>query len=598
MGGTTDADVLARAGATGWRGLFQNGKVVAITLFSSVGGVLYGYNQGVFGQVQVMENFVDRYYLELNSDNVARRGLLTAILELGAFLGAFMAGPLADAYSRKYSLSAWCFLFMVGVAIQTGADANPHAGCIYAGRWFAGMGVGAISMLVPMYNAELAPPGIRGSLVSLQQLAITFGILVSYWIAYGTNYIGGVHYDRATHTGQSTAAWRLPLSLQLVPGAFLCIGALFLPFSPRWLMLKGREDECLTTLANLRGGDPSSPEIQYEFRALQAERLVEREIAKERYGYDDVNFKVSLGEYHRLLTSKPLLRRLLIGASAQALQQWTGINAIIYYAPSIFREIGLTGPTTGLLATGVVGIVNFVLTIPAVLFVDNFGRKPILIWGMANMAVSHATVGAIVATYGGRFDEHKAAGNGAVFMVFWFIANFAVTWGPLAWVVSSEVWPLDMRAKGMSISSATNWIMNFTVAMITPVMFKNIGYKTYMVFMCFCIVGLLFSIFIVPELKGLSLEEVDHIFGDDAGAKDQQRRDRIAHEIGLDKLASDIVHKEQVHGPAGGYDHNDVEKSEGKPKHRFFQKADATGAAAGPPTATETTVASEPPQIR
>lgn len=131
---------------------------------------------------------------------------------------------------------------MVGVAIQTGADANPHAPCIYAGRWFAGMGVGAISMLVPMYNAELAPPGIRGSLVSLQQLAITFGILISYWIAYGTNFIGGTKYNSVTHTGQSTTAWRLPLSLQLIPGAALCIGALFLPFSPRWLMLKGMQD--------------------------------------------------------------------------------------------------------------------------------------------------------------------------------------------------------------------------------------------------------------------------------------------------------------------------------------------------------------------
>jgi len=204
--------------------------------------------------------------------------------------------------------------------------------------------------------------------------------------------------------------------------------------------------------------------VQFEFRALQAERLVEREAAKERYGMNDVTFKVSLWEYKRLLTTKPLLHRLMLGAGAQALQQWTGINAIIYYAPTIFDQIGLSGGTIGLLATGVVGIVNFLFTIPAVLFVDNFGRKPMLAGGEALMAICHATIAAIISVYGEppRFDQgFKAAGNGAVFMVYLYIATFAVTWGPLAWVVSAEVFPLDMRAKGMSISSAVKYVPIF-----------------------------------------------------------------------------------------------------------------------------------------
>ncbi|ORY30806.1 general substrate transporter [Naematelia encephala] len=330
----------------------------------------------------------------------------------------------------------------------------------------------------------------------------------------------------------------------MVPAIVLCVGACFLPFSPRWLMLKGREEECLLNLAKLRSRTPEDPMVQYEFRALQAERLVEREAAKERYGIDEVNFRVSLLEYKRLLTTKPLLHRLMIGAAAQGLQQWTGINAIIYYAPTIFKQIGLTGGTIGLLATGVVGIVNFVFTIPAVLFVDNVGRRPMLAWGEANMAISHATVAAIIAVYGNRFDTHKTAGNAAVFMIYWYIATFAYTWGPLAWVVSAEVFPLDMRAKGMSISSATNWIMNFTVAEVTPVMITNIGYKTYIVFMCFCIVGFFYSIFILPELKGLSLEEVDAIFKDTSGTEDRERRERVARQIGLDKVAQQVHHKE------------------------------------------------------
>ncbi|ORX34929.1 putative high-affinity glucose transporter of the major facilitator superfamily [Kockovaella imperatae] len=536
-GGDFEA-VLAEKQNLGWRGLFKNGKIIAITCFASLGGVLYGYNQGVFSQVQVMYSFEHRYadtFLK-GSEHSVTRGLVTSILELGAFFGSLIAGPLADSFSRKYSIAGWCIVFMTGTAVQAGA--NYSIACIYAGRFVGGLGVGALSMLVPMFNAELAPPGIRGSLVALQQLAITFGILVSYWIAYGTNYIGG------TGAGQSSTAWRLPLSLQLIPAFILAVGICFLPFSPRWLMLRGREEECLSTLAYLRNHPEDHVEVQYEFRALQAERLVEREAAKERYSTDDTNWRTSLKDYKRLFTTKPLLHRLMLGASAQGLQQWTGINAIIYYAPIIFQQVGLEGNTISLLATGVVGIVNFVFTLPAVLFVDNFGRKPMLALGEANMAIAHATVGAIIAVYGGDFPNHKSAGNGAVFMIYWFIVWFAMTWGPLAWVVSAEVFPLDMRAKGMSVSSAVNWIMNFTVAMTTPVMIDNIGYKTYMVFMTFCIVGFIYSVVILPELRGLSLEEVDRIFNDQSGAEDRARRERVAKQIGLDKVAQNVQHKE------------------------------------------------------
>ncbi|KAE8542252.1 hypothetical protein D1P53_001738 [Cryptococcus gattii VGV] len=538
-GGGFDTALLTKNDERGFRGLFKNGRALGLALFASLGGVLYGYNQGVFGQVQVMYSFQERYTATLtNSDT---KGLLTAILELGAFLAAIIAGPLSDRFSRKYSISGWCIIFMMGSAVQTGA--NHNIACIYAGRFFAGMGVGALSMLVPMFNAELAPPGIRGSLVALQQLAITFGIMISYWIGYGTNYIGG------TGASQSTAAWRIPLGVQLVPAVILCVGSCFLPFSPRWLMLRGREEECLANLAKLRQSTEDAPEVQYEFRALQAERLVEREAAKERYGQDDVNLRVTLLEYKRLFTTKALLHRLLLGAGCQTLQQWTGMNAITYYAPTIFAQIGLSGAGAGgtirLLATGIVGIVKFIFTIPAVLFVDNFGRKPLLAWGEANMAISHAIIAAIVAVYGDKFDSNRSAGNAAVFFIYWISANFACTWGPLAWVVSSEVFPLDMRGKGMGISSGANWIMNFTVAMVTPHMIESIGYKTYIVFMCFCIVGFFFSIFILPELKGLSLEEIDQLFHDTSGAEDRERRERIAAQIGLDKVANQIQHIEE-----------------------------------------------------
>jgi hypothetical protein len=203
----------------------------------------------------------------------------------------------------------------------------------------------------PRRRSELAPPGIRGSLVALQQLAITFGIFISwvdrvrsvyttssgltscflpssYWIGYGTQYIGG------TGEGQSTAAWRIPLAIQLVPAIVLCGGSLFLPFSPRWLMLKGRQEECLLTLASLRDLEPEHISIQGEFMALQAERLTEIELVKERYGVEKTTGRIALKEYWRLISTKSLLHRLSLGVAAQSLQQWSGINAIIYYGES------------------------------------------------------------------------------------------------------------------------------------------------------------------------------------------------------------------------------------------------------------------------
>lgn len=398
-------------------------------------------------------------------------------------------------------------------------------------------------MLVPMYNGELAPPGIRGSLVALQQLAITFGILISYWIAFGTSYIGG--------EGGSQAAWRIPLGLQLVPAVVLMVGAFFLPFSPRWLMLRGREEECLLCLSNLRDAEPESVLVQSEYLGLVAERLVQEEEKNERYGAGHSEFYYARKDYWRMFSNFKLFRRLFLGASAQFTQQFSGINAIIYYAPYIFESVGLTGTTIPVLATGVVGVVNFLFTFPAVLYVDKFGRKPILFFGSLSLAICLAIVGALVKVYGPDWDN-KNAGNAAVFFLYLYIAIFACTWGPLAWVVSAEVFPLSVRGKGMAISSGTNWLANFGVATFTPPALDNIGYGTYLIFMGFMLWGCFWSYFLLPELKGKTLEEIDNFFRDNTGAEDAKRRERIAKQVGLDKLpVQEVEHQEQAaHTPA------------------------------------------------
>lgn len=329
--------------------------------------------------------------------------------------------------------------------------------------------------------------------------------------------------------------------MQMVPAIALAVGAIFLPYSPRWLMLQDRQEESLATLAKLRGSSPESGVVQYEFRALLVERRSEKEAAIERYGTAQATWTTELLEYKRILSSRPLLRRLLLGAGVQALGQWTGINAVIYYAPTIFEQIGLSGGTIGLLATGVVGIVNFVFTIPAVIFIDNIGRRPMICWGEANMAISHAGIAGIVATYGNNFAQSRHAAYAAVFLTYWYIANYAASYGPVGWVVVSEVFPLHVRAKGIGLSSAINWIMNFAVAQATPPMLAHIGYKTFLVFMCCCIVGFLWAYFVLPELKGLSLEEIDLLFEDGDSALERERRARIAGEVEAQGSAAGVL---------------------------------------------------------
>ncbi len=287
--------------------------------------------------------------------NASLKGWLTAILELGAWIGTLYSGFLAEIFSRKYAILMNVAVFIVGVVIQTTAAAGGGHSSILAGRFITGMGVGSLSMIVPMYNAECAPPEVRGGLVGLQQLAITTGIMISFWIDYGTQYIGG------TGESQSTAAWIIPLALQLAPALLLGVGMIFMPFSPRWLVHHGREEEARKTLASLRGLPQDHELVEIEYTEIRAQSLFEKRTVAEKFphladGSSASTIKLQFVAVASLFKSKPMLRRVALATITMFFQQWTGINAVLYYAPSIFKGLGLTSNTVSLLATGVVGI--------------------------------------------------------------------------------------------------------------------------------------------------------------------------------------------------------------------------------------------------
>ncbi|KAH6615805.1 general substrate transporter [Chaetomium sp. MPI-SDFR-AT-0129] len=550
----------AMMGASGPAALVKNLRVFSIAAFACIGGVLYGYNQGMFSGVLAMPSF--NHHMGDYTDNQTKKGWLTAILELGAWLGTLLSGFMAEVLSRKYGVLVACTVFIIGVIVQaTAVTGGPNA--ILGGRFVTGMGVGSLAMIIPIYNSEVAPPEVRGALVALQQLAICFGILISFWIDYGTNYIGG------TGEGQTDAAWLVPICLQLAPALLLFVGMIFMPFSPRWLIHHGREEEARKVLASLRGIDPDHELLEIEFLEIKAQSLFEkRSIAllfpelQEQTVWN--TFKLQFVSIKKLFQTRAMFKRVIVASVTMFFQQWTGINAVLYYAPFIFQGLGLDLNTTSLLATGVVGIVMFVATIPAVLWIDKVGRKPVLTIGAIGMATCHIIIAVLIAKNMDQWDTQRAAGWAAVCMVWLFVIHFGYSWGPCAWIIVAEIWPLSTRPYGVALGASSNWMNNFIVGQVTPDMLKGIPYGTYIIFGLLTYLGAAFIWFFVPETKRLTLEEMDVVFGSEGtAAADFERMATINQEIGLTRLLG-------TEGGVAAGSNSDVEKP------RVDTTADAT----------------------
>ncbi|KAK4899543.1 hypothetical protein LTR27_003276 [Elasticomyces elasticus] len=527
---TQGAAALRRAqitGKTGLGALKTNMAAVGVAVFASFGGLLYGYQQGVLGQALVMNSFI-RQFPDVHNSATAT-GWLTSILQLGGWAGALFSGVLSEVFSRKHTIFAGAVWSVLGSYLCAGASTSAY---LYAGRFFTGIGVGTLSAVGPLYNAELAPPEVRGFLIALQQLTTTIGIFLAYWIAYGTNYIGG------TGDEQSNMAWRLPLIIQGIPAVILCVGVWFMPFSPRLLMNKGRDEEALHNLSRLRGLPKDHELVQVEYLEIKAEVTFEQEIFAEQFPNlkADSIWTREMAQYANIFRTKDNFKRVAIGGLIMFFQQWSGIDSIIYYAPIIFQSLGLTGHTTSLLATGVVGVINMAVTVPAILVIDKVGRKPLLLFGSAGMFIAQVICGVIVATCAHDWDAHKAAGWAAVAMIWFYIANFGYSWGPASWTLIAEIFPLSIRAKGSSIAASSNWMNNFIIAFITPPMLKAITWGTYIFFAAWLLLGGLFVYFFLPETAGRTLEEMDAAFGSHSSQADMARLARVQHAVVLTAL--------------------------------------------------------------
>ncbi|KAI9314228.1 general substrate transporter [Dichotomocladium elegans] len=461
---------------TSWRVYFA-------VIFSSIGGLLFGYDQGVMSGILVMPYWKEYF----NYPDEVWRGFITSIYLLGAFVGGLAAGVISERIGRKRSIMAATIIFWFGTSMQTGAT---NVDLLMAGRFFQGISIGTYSMNITVYQSELSPAHLRGRAISFQQFSIVTGIMIAFWIGYGCAYI------------QSDASWRIPLGLQLAPSIVLFFGCFILPYSPRWLCSKGRYDEALQTLAKLHAnGDVNDPFVRREYDEIM----------------EQIKFEETKGmkSYREVFRSPSTRKRVLLAMGIQFLQQWTGVNAVFYYAPFIFQSAGLTGTLSSLLATGLNGIVSVLFTIPALLYFDRWGRRKTVISGGCGMAIAMLIAGALLKAYPYVEDGYNntSAQYGAVAMMFIYSACFSFSWGPIGWVYPAEIFPTRARAKGTSLSTATNYLMNFVIGEIVPVMLAKITYGTYFFFFATNVCCNLIVYFYYPETKNRTLEEMEIIFG-------------------------------------------------------------------------------------
>ncbi|KAI0846955.1 hexose transporter [Daldinia vernicosa] len=477
---------------------------IVIGLFVAFGGILFGYDTGTISGILAMDFFQNLFSTGYRNTHghldvsPSQSSAIVSILSAGTFFGALGSPLLADTIGRRLSLivSSWVFIF--GVILQTAAVALP---LFLAGRFFAGFGVGLISALIPLYQSETAPRWIRGAIVGAYQFAITIGLLLAAVVDYATQY------------RQDTGSYRIPIAVQFAWAIILIAGMLLLPETPRYLVKKGQQDKAARSLGKLRRIDRNHAAIHDELAEIKANN----------------DYEMSIGTATYLDCFRgPMLKRLLTGMGIQGLQQLTGVNFVFYYGVNYFKNSGIQDPFTIQVITSCINVFS---TIPGLWAVDRLGRRPLLLWGAVGMCISQFLV-ALLGTLTTGQDEagnivvyNVAAQKAGIAFICIYIFFFASTWGPLAWVVTGEIFPLKVRAKCLSMTTATNWLLNWAIAYATPYLvnygegYANLQSKIFFVWFGACFICIAFVYFLVYETKGWSLEEVDELYSEVSSAR-------------------------------------------------------------------------------
>lgn len=437
-----------------------------ITLVAALGGFLFGYDTGIISGALM---FIQQTY----PMNTFMQELLVSSVVFGALLGALASGRLADYYGSRQMLIYMAVTFIAGTAITVLAT---NVTTIILGRLMIGVAIGITSYLSPLFISEMAPAQQRGKLVLINGVMITGGEAVAFLVDYAL---------------VPTESWRLMFATGLVPATLLFIGMLFLPPSPRWMILQGRYKTARKILHKIRHHDTVEDE------------------------YSEIIQHANLEKSHwRELFSASLRPALLIGAGLGILQQFVGINTVMYYGPVIFKSAGFDSAGSQILATFGMGLVNTVMSIVAVLVVDKIGRRRLLLGGMMVAMFSLAMVALSFQSQG------DTAWLTLIFLVL-YIAGYSLGLGSLFWLIISEIYPLNIRGFAMSLVTAIQWAANFLVAVTFLSTLNSIGpAATFLAYGVMCLISVVFSYYLVPETTGVSLEQIENNLREGKRARD------------------------------------------------------------------------------
>ncbi len=436
----------------------KGGLVVLVASVAAIAGILFGFDTGVIsGALLFIKNdFTLSPFMN---------GLIVAAVSVGALLGAVVSGGFADYYGRRKLLIITAFIFIVGTL---GSALANSVAVLYLGRMIIGIAIGIASYTAPLYISEVSPANYRGLLVSLNQLAITLGIMLAYVV------------DALFATSES---WRWMFGMGVFPAATLFIGMLFLPRSPRWLLYKGHAEEAKKTLQKIRETD----DVEEELNEIKNSFVVKSD--------------------WRMLFQSWLWPAIIVSLGLAFFQQATGINAIIYFAPTIFEMAGFKTALIAILATAGVGFVNVLFTIIALPLIDRWGRRPLLIVGVTGMLISLVAL-SVAFHYGasaGPVLKWTALGS-----ILVYIACFAISLGPIMWLMFAEIFPLEIRGLGASLASATCWGFTGVVALTFLPLVNRLGPTgTFVIFSIISVLALIFVIRKIPETKGVTLERIE-----------------------------------------------------------------------------------------
>jgi len=452
----------------------QNGSkfyVFGITLVATLGGLLFGYDTAVIsGAEKALQNYFQ------TSD--VMHGITTSSALIGCIIGGIISGVLASKFGRKKSLMFAAFMFFISALgsglpeflfFQKGDSSEAVLFMFITYRIIGGVGVGLASAITPMYIAEIAPADIRGKLVSWNQFAIIFGMLVVYYVNYFIAVGQPIEWIYSD-------GWRWMFASEALPAAIFGILLFWVPETPRYLMLTDQPEKAISILTKINGSSKAN-EILADIKATAHE------------------------------TSGKLLsygwKILIIGVLLSVFQQFVGINVVLYYAPRIFESMGV-GRDTSMLQTIVMGFVNIAFTLVAIFTVDKFGRKPLLIIGSIGMAIGMFAISGLAYA--------EIIGVSTLVFIIIYTASFMMSWGPICWVLISEIFPNTIRGKAVAIAVAAQWIANFLVSSTFPSLINFSSTFTYALYGFMSVLSAIFVWKMVPETKGKTLEDMSKLW--------------------------------------------------------------------------------------